>query len=97
MKKEIKEKIIEILRAEWRIPQKIEEELADQILELFAQVKEELLERIKLKEETKLFDEDEWSEGYKGGYNQAIADLEKLKEEIKKENYEKKMTITNES
>jgi len=79
MKKEIKEKIIEILRAEWRIPQKIEEELADQILELFAQVKEELLERIKLKEETKLFDEDEWSEGYKGGYNQAIADLEKLK------------------
>ena len=85
MKKEIKEKIIEILRAEWRIPQKIEEELADQILELFAQVKEELLERIKLKEETKLFDEDEWSEGYKGGYNQAIADLEKLKESIKKE------------
>ena len=85
MKKEIKEKIIEILRAEWRIPQKIEEELADQILELFAQVKEELLERIKLKEETKLFDEDEWSEGYKGGYNQAIADLEKLKEVLKKE------------
>jgi len=85
MKKEIKEKIIEILRAEWRIPQKIEEELADQILELFAQVKEELLERIKLKEETKLFDEDEWSEGYKGGYNQAIADLEKLKEALKKE------------
>ena len=85
MKKEIKEKIIEILRAEWRIPQKIEEELADQILELFAQVKEELLERIKLKEETKLFDEDEWSEGYKGGYNQAIVDLEKLKESIKKE------------
>jgi len=84
MKKEIKEKIIEILRAEWRIPQKIEEELADQILELFAQVKEELLERIKLKEETKLFDEDEWSEGYKGGYNQAIADLEKLKEALKK-------------
>jgi len=80
-----KEKIIEILRAEWRIPQKIEEELADQILELFAQVKEELLERIKLKEETKLFDEDEWSEGYKGGYNQAIADLEKLKEALKKE------------
>ena len=89
MKKEIKEKIIEILRAEWRIPQKIEEELADQILELFAQVKEELLERIKLKEETKLFDEDEWSEGYKGGYNQAIGDLEKIKEKIKK-NYVKR-------
>jgi len=43
------------------------------------------LERIKLKEETKLFDEDEWSEGYKGGYNQAIADLEKLKEALKVE------------
>ena len=49
-------------------------------------VKEELLERIKLKEETKLFDEDDWSDGYKGGYNQAIADLEKLKEEIRNEN-----------
>ena len=55
------------------------------ILELLAQESEKLLERIKLKEETKLFDEDEWSEGYKGGYNQAIADLKKLKESIKKE------------
>jgi len=54
------------------------------ILELLAQESEKLLERIKLKEETKLFDEDEWSEGYKGGYNQAIADLEKLKEALKK-------------
>jgi len=51
MKKEIKEKIIEILRAEWRIPQKIEEELADQILELFAQEKEKLLKRIEKLEE----------------------------------------------
>jgi len=61
---------------------------AEEIKELLKSEKEKwenlTLERIKLKEETKLFDEDEWSEGYKGGYNQAIADLEKLKEALKK-------------
>ena len=67
----------------------IEEDYQEFIKEIRQEEKEKwlnlTLERIKLKEETKLFDEDEWSEGYKGGYNQAIADLEKLKESIKKE------------
>ena len=67
----------------------IEEDYQEFIKEIRQEEKEKwlnlTLERIKLKEETKLFDEDEWSEGYKGGYNQAIADLEKLKEEIKNE------------
>ena len=85
MKKEIKEKIIEILRAEWRIPQKIEEELADQILELFAQEQEKLIERIKLEKKkiNKRYSTDE--RRYPHGYNQAIADLSKIKENLKRE------------
>ena len=84
-----KEKIIEILRAEWRIPQKIEEELADQILELFAQVKEELLERIKLKKwgRTKRRDviATEMDRIMCETRNNTIKELEKLKEALKKE------------
>ena len=93
MKKEVlKEKIVKILEG-INEPVKTNYEIADQILELLKSEKEKwenlTLERIKLKEETKLFDEDEWSEGYKGGYNQAIGDLEKIKEKIKK-NYVKR-------
>ena len=70
-----------------------QEEARDEILELLKSEKEELLEKIKL-EKFEILEGNKYKKGkeeglfvqtnYALGYNQAIADLEKLKEEIRK-------------
>jgi len=87
MKKENWEKefIIEYRKKQLKLkgePELLEIWLLDFIRRLLKSEKEKLLKKIKLKKRPE--------EGFEGedsdvGYNEAIADLEKLKEEIKKE------------
>ena len=65
-----------------------QEEARDEILELLKSEKTKLLEKIKLEPMIDCFCDKPCKEKYhitiRKGYNQAIADLEELKEEIKK-------------
>ena len=94
MEKEIKEKIIDLMFKNFgNCPKR----LPTQILELFSQEKEKLLERIKLEKKVESDFLDWHSEMtittesrkdarlWRDIYNQAVADLEKLKEALKKE------------
>ena len=98
MKKGLKEKIADLIIENLGVSNK---KLPDQILELFAQEKEKLLtltlERIKLEKKVESDFLDWHSEMtittesrkdarlWRDIYNQAVADLEKLKEALKKE------------
>ena len=95
MKKEIKEKIKDLLRGAITTQNLLNQgmlneegidyivvSLTDRILELFAQEQEKLLQRIKLEKKkiNKRYSTDE--RRYPHGYNQAIADLETIKKKI---------------
>jgi len=81
MPKEIKEKIIEIL--ETRAVRYNKNLIADQILELIDQERQKWAEEVKL-EKLEWHDRCLESQDWYDGYNQAIKELEALKQRIKK-------------